>query len=75
MTAPKVSNVAEVVGEDADGQAATPNTPPAALPAEPFEELIELIARLAAQRRLREAKNALNTELDNEQPQHELEKP
>lgn len=75
MTEPKVSNVAEIVGEGAEAQAATPIKPPAALPTEPFEELIELIARLAAQRRLREAKESLATEINNEQLQHELEKP
>ncbi|MCM2373927.1 hypothetical protein [Aporhodopirellula aestuarii] len=43
-------------------------------PSAPFDELIELIARLAARRRLRETKEALTHE-DTQQPNHESEKP
>ncbi|WP_044302596.1 hypothetical protein [Rhodopirellula sallentina] len=46
----------------------------AASPSDPFDELIELIARLAARSRLRETKEALTHE-DTQQPNHPSEKP
>lgn len=75
MTVPKPPDDAKVVGSESGDQAAIQITPSAASSAGQIEDLIDLIARLAAQRRLREAKQSLSKEFTHEQPENELEKP